>query len=141
MTVEKSIEEEIIDELKREHPIDEMVKFSEINLMEKLQENEFMSVKYRELYYLELSKLENLEDMYDKLLGIRYKHYRFEDDRAWTKPEIENYCLPSDAKVLQMKKVIAKQKARVRFFETCYKAFEKLSWSMKTYSDNLRRGI
>lgn len=138
---EKSIEEQIIDDLKKDHPIDDMLKFSEINLMEKLQENEFMSVKYRELYYLELSKLENLEDMYDKLLGIRYTFYKFDDDKEWTKVEIEKYCLPSDVQVLQLKKIIARQKVRTRFFEMCYKGFEKLQWSMKTYSDNLRRGI
>jgi len=141
MAEEKSIEEEIIDELKKEHPIDEMVKFSEINLMEKLQENDFMVVKYRELYYLELSKLEELEDKYDKLLGIRYKYYRFEDDKEWSKVEIEKYCFPVDPKVMKMKKIMAKQRARVRFFEICYKAFEKLGWSLKTYSDNLRQGV
>lgn len=137
---EKTIEERIIEELKKEHPIDEMVKFSEINLMEKIQQNDFMIVKYRELCYKEEFKLEELEDKFEKLQGQRYKFYRFEDDKEWTKVEIEKYCLPADKKILQMKKIIAKQKARVRFFEMCYKAFEKLQWSLKTYSDNLRYG-
>ena len=97
---EKSIEEQIIDELKKDHPIEEMIKFSEINLMEKLQENSFMIVKYREHYYLELSKLEELEDKYDKLVGLRYQFYRFEDDKEYTKVEIEKYCIPSDPKIL-----------------------------------------
>ena len=109
--------------------------------MEKLQENEFMSVKYRELYYLELSKLEDLDDKMEKLVGLRYQHYRFDDDKEYTKPEIEKYCIPADPKVIHLKKIIARQKVRVRFFEMCYRGFEKLQWSMKTYSDNLRRGF
>jgi hypothetical protein len=137
---EKSVEEQIIDELKKDHPIEEMIKFSEINLMEKLQENSFMIVKYREHYYLELFKLEELEDKYDKLVGLRYQHYRFEDDKEWTKVEIEKYCIPSDSKILQFKRIMARQKARVRFFEIAYKAFEQVGWRMKTYSDNLRYG-
>lgn len=137
----EKIEEKIIKELKKEHPIDEMVKFSEIDIMEKLQKNTDMVVRYREIYYLEKYKLENIEDMYEKLLGKRYEYYRFEDDREWTKVEIEKYCLPADEKVLKMKKVMARQKIRVRFFETAYKAFEKLQWNMKVYSDNLKAGV
>jgi len=138
---EKSIEEQIIDELKKDHPIEEMIKFSEINLMEKLQENSFMIVKYREHYYLELSKMEELEDKYDKLVGLRYQFYRFEDDKEYTKVEIEKYCIPSDPKILQFKRIMARQKARVRFFEIAFKAFEQVGWRMKTYSDNLRQGM
>ena len=134
-------EEQIIDELKKEHPIDEMIRFSEINLMEKLEENSFMIVKYREHYYLELSKLEKLEDNYDKLLGIRYQYYKFDDDKEWTKVEIEKYCLPTDIKILQLKKIMARQKIRVRFFEIAYKGFEQAGWRMKTYSDNLRFAV
>lgn len=133
-------EKEIVDKLKEEHPIEEMVRFSELNIMERLEENPFQIVKYREHYYLELSKLEKLEDLYEKLLGERYKYYRFDDDREWTKVEIEKYCLPTDKKVTQFKEIMAKQKVRVRFFEIAYKGFEQVGWRMKTYSDNMRFG-
>jgi len=140
--VDQSKEEsKIIEELKLEHPIDEMVKFSEINIMDRLKENSFMIVKYREHYYLEKSKMEKLDDLYEKLLGLRYKYYRFDDDHAWTKVEIEKYCLPSDSKVLQFKKIMSRQKIRVKFFELCYKGFEQVGWRMKTFSDNLRSGV
>jgi hypothetical protein len=134
-------EEKIVEELLKEHPIYEMVKFSDLNISQKLEENSFNIVKYRELYYKELSVLEELEVKYDKLVGMRYKFYRFEDDKEWTKPEIEKYCIPSDNKVIQMKKIIAKQKARVRFFEICYKGFEQAGWRMKSFIDVMRSGM
>ena len=107
-------EEKIVEELLKEHPIHEMVKFSELDITQKLEDNSFHIVKYKELYYKELAVLEGLEAKQEKLHGMRYKYYRFEDNEAWTKPEIEKYCLPSDPKIIQMKGIIAKQKARVR---------------------------
>lgn len=136
-----NIENSIIEELKVDHPIDELVKFSDIDIQEKLMENPFMIVKYRELYYRELAQLDNLNDLMDKLMGERYKHYRFEDEKEWSKPEIEKYCLPSDKKIQKMRKIIHKQEMRVRFFEMCYKAFEKQGWSMKSFIDTLKGGF
>lgn len=133
-------EEKIINELREEHPIDEMVKFSDLDLQEKLSDNPYLIVKYRELYYKELAELDRLDDLMEKLAGERYNFYRFEDDREWTKPEIEKYCIPSDKKIQQMKKIMRKQKIRVRFFETAYKAFEQQGWRMKSFIDTLRGG-
>lgn len=133
-------EEELLKELHDEHPIDEMVKFSDMDIADKLTENPYMIVKYRELYYRELAELDKLEMLMDKLMGERYKHYRFEDDKEWTKVEIEKYCIPSDSKILKMKKIINRQKIRVRFFEMCYRGFEKMQWSMKSFIDTLKGG-
>jgi len=134
------MEEEIVKKLLEEHPIDELVKFSELDLQEKIQINSFMIVKYRELYYKELAVLDDLEIKLEKLCGLRYKYYRFDDDKEWTKVEIEKYCLPSDKKVVQMKNIILKQKIRTRFFEMAYKGFEKQGWALKTYCDALKAG-
>jgi hypothetical protein len=133
-------EETILEQLHREHPIDEMVKFSDLDLQEKLADNPYMIVKYRELYYKELAELDNLEMLMDKLTGMRYKYYRFEDDKEWSKPEIEKYCLPSDSEIIKMTKIINRQKIRVRFFEMAYKGFEKMQWSMKSFIDTLKGG-
>lgn len=134
-------EEKIVEELLQEHPIHDMVRFSDLDITQKLEENSFHIVKYKELYYKELAVMEKLEMKYEKLVGMRYKHYRFEDNESWTKPEIEKYCIPSDPKVIQMKGIIAKQKARVRFFEICYKGFEQAGWRMKSFIDVMRSGI
>ena len=134
-------EETILQQLHSEHPIDEMVKFSDLDITEKLSENPYLIVKYRELYYKELARLDELEMLMDKLTGIRYKHYRFEDDKEWTKVEIEKYCLPSDKQIIRMKTIINKQKIRVRFFEMCYKGFEQSGWRMKTFVDTLKGGF
>jgi len=134
-------EEKIVEELLKDHPIQEMVRFSDLDITQKLEENSFMIVRYKELYYKELAVMEDLETKYEKLIGIRYKYYRFEADQAWTKPEIEKYCIPSDPKVLQMKGILARQKVKVRFFETCYKAFEQQGWRMKSFIDVMRSGI
>jgi hypothetical protein len=110
---------QIFEELHNEHPIDEMATFSEIDISEKLRKNEMMIIKYKELYYKELQKYEDLEDKMNTLKGIRYKHYKFNDNHEWNKKEIEEYCLPSDPAIIRMKKIMAKQQVRVRFFQMC----------------------
>lgn len=131
---------EILEQLLIEHPIHKMVKFSDLNIQDKLKENVFMIVKYREFYYKELSIMDELQIKYDKLIGIQYKYYRFDDEKEWTKVEIEKYCLPADKKIIQMKNIMDKQNVRIRFFEIAYKAFEQLGWRLKTFSENLRGG-
>jgi len=138
---EHDILKQIFDELHTEHNIEEMVTFTELDIAEKLQKNEMMVIKYKELYYKELDKHEILERKMDALKGIRFKYYRFDDDNEWTKKEIEDYCLPSDEKIVHMKKILQKQQIRVRFFDMCHKAFSSMGWSMKTFTDREKHGI
>jgi hypothetical protein len=140
MEEEKSEEQQILEALKAEHPIETMLSFNETDISERLQENVLKTIKYKELYYQELQKLESLESKMELLVGLRYKFYRFEDEHEWQKPEIEKFCIPSDKKIIAMKRIISKQKVRVRFFEIAYKAFDQLGWRMKTYSDIERMG-
>lgn len=133
--------EEIFKELKAEHPIDEMVKFDETDIHEKLQDNILLLVQYKELYYIELDTYEDLTRKMDALMGKRYKHYKFDVDEHWEKKEIEDYCLPADHKIIAMKKIMKRQQVKVRFYEMCWKAFDKLSWNMKMYNDRDRRGV
>lgn len=130
--------EKIFKALYDEHPIDEMVKFSELDLQEKLQNNTYWAVTYRDYYHKELAILDELNDKMNKLKGIRYKHYRFESDHVWTKSEIEDFCFPSDIKIIQMQNIIRKQEIRVRFFEMAWRAFEKVQWNMKQFQETLK---
>jgi hypothetical protein len=132
------MEDKILEELLAEHPIQDMVKFSELDIQEKLQDNVGMIVRYRDLYHKELSRLDTLNDMMEKLIGMRYKYYRFDCEDEYTKPEIEKYAIPADEKIIRMKKIIRKQEIKVRFFEMAWKAFEKQSWSMKMFLDTLK---
>lgn len=132
---------DILNKLKEEYKIEELVRFDETNIDQRLEENVFQSIKFKEMYYKELATLEELERKYEALQGTRYKYYRFEDNHQWQKPEIEKYCLPSDPKIIKMKRIISKQKVKVRFFEIAYKAMEQVGWRMKTYSDRERFGI
>lgn len=132
--------EELFEKLNEEYPIEEMVKFSELDLQDKLKENPSQIMKYKDFYHKELSRMEHLIDLMDKLVGIRYKFYRFEDTNEWTKVEIEKFCIPSDRQILKMKKILHRQEIKVRFFETCWKGFEKQNWSMHTFLGTLKQG-
>ena len=72
---------QIFENLKAEHKIDEMATFSDLDIAEKLQKNEMMVIRYKELYYMELEKYEILERKMDALKGMRYKFYKFDDDK------------------------------------------------------------
>lgn len=128
----------ILEKLLEENPIHNMVSFTELNIQEKLQDNVGLIVKYRDQYHRELSRLDQLNDLMGKLVGLRYKHYRFDCNDSYTKPEIERYCIPADKKVLRMQKIIRNQETKVRFFEMAFKAFEKQSWSMKMFLETLK---
>jgi hypothetical protein len=132
---------QIFDTLKEEHNIEELATFTDLDIAEKLQKNEMMVIKYKELYFNELHQYEILERKMEALKGIRFKYYKFNDDNEWTKKEIEDYCLPSDEKIIKMKRILAKQQVRVRFFDMCWRAFNSLGWSMKTFSDREKHGI
>jgi hypothetical protein len=132
---------QIFEQLHEEHPIDEMATFSEIDIAEKLRKNEMMVIKYKEMYIKELQKYEELEEKMESLKGMRYKHYKFEDDHEWQKKEIEEYCLPSDPAIRRMKRILAKQQVKVRFFDMCHRAFSSMGWSMKTFTEREKMGI
>lgn len=132
---------QIFESLKTEHDIENLATFSNIDIAEKLRNNEMMIIKYKELYYNELNKYEILERKMDGLKGLRYKHYRFNDDHEWQKKEIEEYCLPSDPQIITLKKLMMRQQVKVRFFDMCHKAFSSMGWSMKVFTDREVRGL
>jgi len=129
--------DKIIEELKKEHPIEEQIKFDNLNIQEELQKNTFMMYHYKELEMKEQAIYDDLEDKYNKLLRERYNYYRFEISEQLQKTEIEKYYLPGDPKVVKMKEILRKQKIRVDFFKICASAFEKRQWCMSSYSKNM----
>jgi len=138
---EKQLREEILADLYAEYPIDEMVRFSELDLQEKLQENPFWIVKFRDLFNRAQAEYVYLETLYEKCVGDRYDYYRFESERELDKFEIKNYYIPRDKKVIQMKNILSRQKVKVDFYKTCLQGMEQQGWRMKTFCDVLRGGF
>lgn len=138
---EKEKREKILEELYKEYPIDEMVKFSELDIAEKLQDNTFWIVKFRDLLYKAQADYEHLEELLERLTGQRYDYYRFEYDKELDKSEIKAYYLPKDSKIIHMKKILARQKAKVEFFKICVAGMEKQQWNMKNFLDSLKGNI
>lgn len=133
--------QQIFDELKANHDIENLAQFSDLDIAEKLQNNEMMKIKYHDLWQAELRKYEILERKMEALKGLRYKHYKFNDDHEWQKKEIEEYCFPTDDKIIKMKKILAKQMVRVKFFDMCWKAFNSMGWNMKTFTEREKHGL
>lgn len=134
-------ETEIFEWLRTEYPIEQEAVFSEFNIQEKLQNNSLLVLKYQGLYNQAKIDLEKMEDLAANLAGKLYDHYRFNYVENLTKQEIEKYYLPKDPKILKINKLIRKQKVKVEFFAMCYKSLEKMSWNMKSFSENMRKGI
>jgi len=125
----------IVNELLQEHPIDEMVKFDQFNLQEKLRKNTDLVAKYTDLLNKEKADLEYLQEMLEKLYGQRYHHYRFNYEENLDKKEIEKYYLPADPQIIQMKRIIRKQQIRVNFFNLCVKSLDRQYWGIRTFLD------
>jgi len=127
-------------ELKEQFPIDEIVKFSEFNISEKLMENTWQLTKFTELYQKEAEELNRIMALKDKIIGMRYDFYRFNYDKELRQSEIEKYYLPKDEKIIKINKIIRQQQWRVEFFSMCVKAIDKVQWNMKNFNDNIKMG-
>ena len=125
----------IVEALKAEYPVEDIVSFNEFDLQDKLQQNAFIFIEYQNLYYKERAHLEYLQTLKDRLIGTLYNKFRFDDPRNLDKKEIEKYYIPNDKKMIELEKLIAKQQVRVEFFEIIAKAIEKLGWNIKNYLD------
>jgi len=129
---------EVLEKLILEHPIEDMIQFTDINIQEKIKENTRNVVKYNDLYQKELGILDVLTDKMESLFGKRYDYYRFDYEKELTKIEIERYYLPNDVYIKKMKKLIRRQNIKVRFFKLCYQAFDKMGWSMKLFWETIK---
>lgn len=131
-------DEELLQELIKQHPIETMVQFTEFSIQEKLQNNAFQIVKYKELHIKEKIQLDRLISLKEKIIGEQYDFYRFSYDKELRPQEITTYYLPKDKKILQINKIIRKQEQRVEFFNLCVESLVRQSWNMKTYLDSLK---
>jgi hypothetical protein len=138
---DKPEHETILEELHKKHPIDDIVRFSEIDLQDKLRDNAFMVVKYSELYQKELDTYNKISELKDRVTGRRYDHYRFNFNKELTPAEIKGYYLPKDKAIIKIDKLLRRQKWRVDFFDICVKAIDKMGWNMKTFWDSYKRGL
>jgi hypothetical protein len=133
--------DEVIEKLLTEHPIEEMVQFSEIDVREKLEKNEFLVVKYTELLHKEKDIFDKIIAMKEKVVGERYDYYRFNYPKELKSAEIEKFYLPKDNKILKINKLLRSQQWRVDFFETAVKALTRMGWNMKSYLQAMKIGI
>ena len=140
MAEEKS-DEDLLQELLREHNIEEMVKFDEFSIQEKLQNNAYKIVQYKELYIREKIQLDKLISLKEKIIGEQYDYYRFSYDKELRPQEITTYYLPKDEKIIQINKIIRKQEQRVEFFNLCVDALSKQAWNMKSFIEVHKVGI
>jgi hypothetical protein len=129
---------QIIQELHEKYPILEIIKFTEFNIYEKLQENSYQYMLYKDLYYSEKSALDHMLTLKEQMAGKLYDKLRFHDDRNLTKNEIEKYYINNDAKMIQLNKLIEKQQVKVEFFELAAESVAKMGWSMKSYLDAMK---
>jgi len=129
----------IVDELVKEYNIYKLLEFDEFNLKEKIQNNSYLLMKFQDQLLKEEIKLDEYNELYEKLVGECYHKYRFEIDESLSKTEIEKYYLPRDKKIVQMKKILNKQKIRIKFFESCIKGIEKQYWNMKEFANQITR--
>lgn len=128
----------ILESLQEDWNIKEDVSFNEYNIKEKLETHPFKLIQYSDQLEKERFVLDRIKDIYDKVVGKRYDFYRFQMDERLTQREIEQYYLPKDEKVIKIKETLKAQEIRVKFFEICVKALEKMSWNMKNWIDRNR---
>jgi len=131
--------DKIINELRNAHPIDEQVKFNEFNIMDKLAENTELKTLYQELYEKEKYILDKMVDTYEEIKGKAYDHYKFNYDKVLQKGEIEEYYLPRHPNVKKAKELINRQEIKVKFFQICVNAMDRMYWNMRNFIEYDKR--
>lgn len=132
---------ELIDYLSEKYNIEEIVKFNEFNIKEKLEELEFRKMEFNKLFLISKYKYEEMYDSYEKLVGFKYHKLKFNGNELLNKNEIEKYYLSKDEDVITAKKSIRKQRAEMEFFEMCVRMLSDLKWEIQSYVKIIAAGF
>jgi len=138
---EEQERDEMWRELYHNHPIDVEIKFSDMDIGEKLRNQPYIKLTYDDLYYKEKSRYEKIQEVVEKITGIRYDYYRFNFDKELTKAEIEKYYLPKDPTVLAAKKKLRMQQWRMEFYKMCADSIGNQGWRMREFLESLKAGL
>lgn len=130
--------EETINKLKEEYPIEDIVKFDDFNIQEKLKENAFLILHYKGIFFKEKNELDRISQLRDKITGQQYDKYRFNHNQELKPNEIKDYYLPKDDKIIKINRLYQKQLWRVNFFEVATEALVHMGWRMKSFLDEKR---
>jgi hypothetical protein len=141
MEEEKRTYDQILEDLYKEHDIENLLNFCETDIQSKLAINSAKIYHYTELYQKSLYTYNTMCEIRDRLTSKLYIKYKNHHESILTKAEIEKYYLPIDPEIMKMNERIKKQKAYVDFYENVKKALEKQGWSMQTYLKTLTYGI
>jgi hypothetical protein len=138
---DKKTYDDILNELREQHNIEELLNFNELNIQEKLAVNSSKVYHYTELYQKALNKYNGILELRDQLIGEKYHTIKTKSDVLLKQGEIEKYYLSKDKDVIKINEVVKRQKAYVDFYDNIRKALEKQSWNMQTYLKSLTYGI
>ncbi len=131
----------VLEKLEEEYKdIYDLLSFNEFNLSERLEKNTYYQEQFRLLYIHEKSKLNDLEDEFNKRAGEIYDEYKHKDNRDLGKIEIERYYLPSHPELIKKKKLIQLQNTKVEFFSAVTEAFKSQGFNIKSFIENLKIG-
>lgn len=126
----------LLEKLQQEWNILELLHFNELSIADQLQHHPYTLMQYQQQYVKEKTRLDELVELKERVVGKLYDKLRFHNDKALTTKEIEVYYVPNDADVRKVNSAINKQKVVVEFFEVCIKALDKMQWSMKLYIED-----
>jgi hypothetical protein len=138
---------EIIKLLREEHPIDEIVKFDNTNIQDKLSDNSFLIWKYKDLYLQEKATYDKINRLKEEEASRIFQGLRFPKDRGqetdkWIADranndiktqEIKEFYIPCHPNIKKLDNLLKLQQARVDFFELCCSAIDKAGWNMKAF--------
>jgi hypothetical protein len=130
----------LLEQLQQQWNILELLHFNEISIADQLQHYPYTIMQYQNQFIKEKTRLNELLEVKERVIGKLYDKLRFHNDKALTNKEIEQYYIPNDKDVIKVNNAISKQSIRVEFFEVCIKALDKMQWSMKLWIDEKKLG-
>lgn len=133
--------DEVINELKAQWDVENLLGFNEMDIQEKLSVNSAKIWHFTELYNREKNDLDGIIELRDKLVCKRYEYYKTNADLLLKQSEIEKYYLPKDPEIIRMNNIVRKQKWRVEFYLGLKLALEKQGWNMMNFIKNVNNGL
>lgn len=139
--IKKRDYDDVIQELMKEHNVEDILNFNETDIQEKLAINSAKIWHFAELYNREKNDYDKIMEIKSLLEGQLYIHYKTTSQLSLKQGEIEKYYIPNDKYIIMLNKIARQQKWRVEFYQSLKAALEKQQWNMTTFLKSIQAGL
>jgi ribosome-associated translation inhibitor RaiA len=118
------------EDIQKEYAED--IQWDEFNASSKISKLSSYVVKYQNMYYNGLKKLNTITEALGKKYQELYIYYKLDFEIKLKDTEIKTF-IETNSEYLSLKTAKAKLENQINYFEDCIKNLNNMRWDIKTY--------